>query len=347
MRFYKQQHQFYCGIDLHARKMYVCIIDQKGKTRLHKNIPSEGEMFFELIFPFLEDIIIGVECVFCWYWIADLCAQHRVPFVLGHALYMKAIHGSKTKNDKIDSFKIAALLRGGNFPLAYTYPAHMRATRDLLRRRMYLSRRCGELVAHIQNTNTQYNLPEFAKKISRKYNREGVAERFEDPVVRKSVEVDLAVIDALNQTLRQLEWYIEKTAREHDYKTLYLLRSIPGVGQILALVILYEICDIKRFATVQDFSSYARLIRPVKESAGKWAGKGNKKIGNHHLKWAINEAVILMLRESDQAKDFVDRLIQKHNKGKALGILTHKLGRAIFFMLKNNEAFNMKRFFSS
>ena len=94
---------------------------------------------------------------------------------------LKAIHGGKTKNDKIDSFKIAALLRGGNFPLAHTYPAPMRATRDLLRRRMYLSRRCGELVAHIQNTNTQYSLPEFAKKISRKYNREGVAERFENP----------------------------------------------------------------------------------------------------------------------------------------------------------------------
>ena len=115
--------------------------------------------------------------------------------------------------------------------------------------------------------------------------------------------MDLAAIDALNQILKQLEWYIEKTAREHDYHTLYLLRSIPGVGQILALVILYEIYDIKRFPTVQDFSSYARLIRPVKESDGKWAGKSNKKIGNHHLKWAINEAVILMLRESEQAKD--------------------------------------------
>jgi len=118
---------------------------------------------------------------------------------------LKAIHGGKTKNDRIDSFKIAALLRGGNFPLAYNYPAHVRATRDLLRRRMYLSRRCGELVAHIQNTNTQ----------------------------------------------------------------------------------------------------------------------------------------------SEQAKNFVERLTKKHNKGKALGILTHKLGRAIFFMLKNNEAFNMNRFFSS
>jgi transposase len=259
---------------------------------------------------------------------------------------MKAIHGGKTKNDKIDSYKIASLLRGGNFPIAYPYPAKMRATRDLLRRRMYIARRCSELVAHIQNTNTQYNLPEFAKKISRKYNRQGVAERFEDPAVRKSVETDLAIIDSLNPILAQLEWHIEKTARQHDYKTLYLLRSVPGIGSILGLVILYEVHDIRRFPSVQDFSSYARLIRPVKESDGKWAGKTNKKIGNHHLKWAIKEAVILFLRESDQAKTYLARLEKKYNKSKALGILTHKLGRAIYFMLKNNEAFSMEKFFS-
>ncbi len=259
---------------------------------------------------------------------------------------MKAIHGGKTKNDKIDSYKIALLLKGGNFPTAYSYPSEWRATRDLLRRRMYIARRCGELVAHIQNTNTQYNLPAFKKKLTRKYNHEGVPERFEDPEVRKSVEVDLAMIDSLNQILRQLEWHIEKTARQQDYHMLYLLRSTPGVGQILALVILYEVHDIRRFPRVQDFSSYARLIRPVKESDGKWAGYSNKKIGNHHLKWAIKEAAILFLRESEQAKKYVAKLERKYNKGKALGIFTHKLGRAIYFMLKNKEAFNMKHFFA-
>jgi transposase len=260
---------------------------------------------------------------------------------------MKAIHGGKTKNDKIDSYKIALLLKGGNFPTAYPYPAKWRATRDLLRRRMYISHRCAELVAHIQNTNSQYNMPALRKKLSRKYNHDGVAERFEDPAVRKSVEIDLAMIESLDMILRKLEWYIEKTARQHDYHTLYLLRSIPGVGQILALVILYEVHDIKRFPRVQDFSSYARLIRPVKESNGKWAGYANKKIGNHHLKWAIKEAAILMLRDSQQAKYYVSKLERKYNKGKALGIFTHKLGRAIYFMLKNKEAFEMKQFFGN
>jgi hypothetical protein len=123
---------------------------------------------------------------------------------------MKAIHGGKTKNDKIDTYKLATFLKGGNFPIAYSYPAKWRATRDLLRRRMYISRRCGELVAHIINTNTQFNLPGFKKKLSRKYNHDGVSERFEDPQVRKSVEVDLEMIGAMNQLLNKLEYHIEK-----------------------------------------------------------------------------------------------------------------------------------------
>ena len=157
--------------------------------------------------------------------------------------------------------------------------------------------------------------------------------------------MDLELIAAMNQLLNKLEYHIEKTAHHHDYHTLYLLRSIPGVGQILALVILYEIHDIKRFARVQDFSSYARLIRPVKESDGKWAGHSNKKIGNHHLKWAIKEAAVIMLRDSNQAKYYVGKLTHKYNKGKAMGIFAHKLGRTIYFMLKNKKAFDMKKFF--
>jgi transposase len=96
---------------------------------------------------------LAVECIFTWYWLADLCAEQDIPFVLRHALYMKAIHGGKAKNDKIDSQKFAALLRGGMLPKAYVYPADMHATRDLLRRRMHLMHKRSELLSHGQNTN--------------------------------------------------------------------------------------------------------------------------------------------------------------------------------------------------
>jgi len=84
-----------------------------------------------------------------WYWLADVCAAEGIAFVLRHALAMKAIHGGKAKNDKINSHKIASLLRGGLLPQAYVYPAAMRSTRDLLRRRLHLVRKRGELLAHI------------------------------------------------------------------------------------------------------------------------------------------------------------------------------------------------------
>ena len=157
MRFYTKQHPHYCGIDLHARSMYLCILNQAGEIMLHRNLKAKPEPFLRAIEPYREDIIVGVECMFTWYWLADLCQEQKIQFVLGHALYMKAIHGAKTKNDKIDSDKIARMLRGGMLPQAYVYPAPMRSTRDLLRRRMFLVHKRAELLAHIQNTNSQYN----------------------------------------------------------------------------------------------------------------------------------------------------------------------------------------------
>jgi transposase len=120
---------------------------------LHKNYRTYPQSLLRAVEPYREDIAIGVECIFTWYWVADLCAEEKIPFVLGHALYMKAIHSGKVKNDKIDSQKIAALLRGGTMPMAYVYPPEMRATRDLLRRRTHFMRKRSELLAHIQNTN--------------------------------------------------------------------------------------------------------------------------------------------------------------------------------------------------
>src|SRR5215813_12513138 len=227
MRFYTKQHQFYCGIDLHARAMYVCILSQDGEIVLHRNMPAGPDALLKAIAPYRDDIVIAVECIFTWYWLADLCAQEGLPFVLGHALYMKAIHGGKAKNDKIDSQKIAVLLRGGMLPQAYVYPAAMRATRDLLRRRMHLMRKRAELLAHIQNTNSQYNLPEIGKKLAYKGNRDGVAERFPDPAVQKSIEVDLALINHDDRLLTALALDLVQTAKADNAQTFYRLRSIP------------------------------------------------------------------------------------------------------------------------
>jgi len=236
------------------------------------------------------------------------------------------------------------LLRGGMLPQAYVYPAERRATRDLRRRRMHLTRKRAELLAHIQNTNSQYNLPAISKKLAYKANRAGVAERFPEPAVQQSIEVDLALINTYDHLLTDLELSLVKTTKAHDAQIFYRLRSIPGVGKILALVLLYEIHDIHRFPRVQEFVSYCRLVKCAKESAGKRYGTSGKKIGHADLKWAFSEAAVLFLRNNPAGQKYLARLMKKHGKGKALTVLAHKLARAVYYMWKRDTAVDLDKF---
>ena len=344
MRFYTQQHQHYRGIDLHARSMYVCILNQAGETLVHRKLPCDAGELLKIIKPYRKDLIIAVECLFCWYWIADFCAEQDIPFVLGHALYMKAIHGGKTKNDRIDSYKIAALLRGGTFPQAYVYPRKMRATRDLLRRRLFFARKRGELFAHIQNTNTQYNLPVLEERARKAKDRGAIIEHFEDPVVQMSIASDVELLKAYDEVIRDMELYLIHEVRKDHNANFFLLRSIPGIGEILALTLLYEIHVIDRFPRVQEFLSYCRLVKGTHESAGKIKKSTGGKMGNVHLKWAFSEAAALFLHGNAAGQKYFARLEKKHGKGKALSVLAAKLGRAVYYMLLRSKPFDPKRF---
>jgi transposase len=346
MRFYQGQHRFYCGIDLHARSMHVCIIDAAGKIVFDKNLPTRPECLLRAIEPFQDGLGIGVECMFAWYWVSDFCVTHDLAFVLGHALYLKAIHGGKTKNDRIDARKLAQLLRGGNFPVAYAYPKGMRETRDLLRRRTYLVCTRAELMTHLQILNAQYNLAPFAKKLSFAANREEmkVAEQFSDLSVQKSAAADLAVIDRLDEVIGDVELYLTRTAKIDNVQTYHRLQTIPGVGKLLALILLYEMHEVQRFETAGQFLSYARLVRCTHESAGKKLGSGGKKIGNAHLRWAFAEAACLFVRRSERAKKWKQKQTAQKGSGKALAILAAKLGRSVYHMLRKGEAFDEDRF---
>jgi transposase len=348
MRFYTQQHRFYCGIDLHARTMHVCILDQTGNLVLDKNLPCHFGTLLQAIAPFRDGIVLGVECMFGWYWLADRCAEHHIPFVLGHALYMKLIHAAKAKNDRIDAHKIARLLRGGNFPLAYVYPRGMRETRDLLRRRMYLVHKRAELITHLEILNAQNNLPPFGKKLAYAANRAAldIPQRFTDPAVQMSATLDLALIDKLDELIGSVELHLTRSAKVDDVQTYHRLRTVPGIGPILALVLLYEMHNVARFDQVGQFLSYARLVRCAHESAGKKLGSGGKKIGNAQLRWAFAEAACLFLRASERARQWKQKQEKKHGKAVVLGILAARLARSVYHMLRKQEAFDEERFWN-
>ena len=120
-----------------------------------------------------------------------------------------------------------------------------------------------------------------------------------------------------------------REAKRHDRDAFHRLKSVPGIGKVLALTVLYDIHDITRFDRVQEFTSYARFIKCTKMSAGKRLGTGGAKMGNVHLKWAFSEAAVTFLRHNREGQQFLARLEQRHGKGKALSILAHKFGRDV------------------
>jgi transposase len=346
MRFYTQSHRCYCGIDLHTRSLHLCLLDQAGSIVLDQNIAARPETFLKAIAPFRDDVVVGVECRYAWYWLADLCHKEKIRFVLDHALYRKLIYGAKAKNDQIDAGKISRLRRGGNFPLAYVYPKGMRETRDLLWRRTYLVRERSALFTHLQILNGQYTLPPFPKKLSFAGNRleMDIAARFADPSVPQSVAVDLAVLDVLDQQIGALELYLTRTAKVDDVPTYHRVQTIAGVGKELALILLSEIHDIRRFASEGHFLSYARLVRPGHASAGKVVGSGGQKIGNAHVRWAFAEAACLFLRSSERAKKWKAKQLKKRSAGRVLALLAARLTRAVYPMWRKGEAFDAARF---
>ena len=188
-------------------------------------------------------------------------------------------------------------------------------------------------------------MPEIGTKIAYKANRDGVADRFADPAVPKSIEVDLALSTYYDQLLNDIALSIVKAAKPQDAHTLYLLQTVPGIGKILSLVRLYDIHAIDRFASVHDFVASCRLVKCAKESAGKRLGTSGKKIGNVHLKWAFSEAATLFLRNNAAGQSYLARLEKKHGKGNALTILAPKLARAVsYYMLKRQTAFDLEPF---
>jgi len=189
-------------------------------------------------------------------------------------------------------------------------------------------------------TYMQYNVQSPGVRIRYASNRDALTEPFDDASVKKMLAVDLAVIERYDELIKDLELFLTRHAKVHDGQTFYLLRSTPGIGKVLALTLMYEIHDIRRFANVGQFVSYRRLVNCAHSSAGKLCGTGGRKIGNAFLRWAFAEAVCLLIRERPEAKRWIDRKEKKYGKGKALSLLAASPGRAVYWMLRRKEVFD-------
>ena len=235
------------------------------------------------------------------------------------------------------------LLRGGLLPKAYVYPAERRATRALRRRRIHLPRKRADLLAHVQQTNSQDNRPESGKKRASKANRDGVAARCRARAVQTRVEVDRALMDYDDQRRSAVEWTIVQTAQPHQAQTLSRRHSIPGLGKMVRVVLRYASQESTRFPRGQDVVSYCRLVQCATDSAGQRDGTAGAKLGHPYLQGAFPEAAGLFLRHNPAAPNSLVRLESKPGKGKALTLFAPKWARAVYDMRKRDPTFNLQQ----
>ena len=249
--------------------MYVCILSQDGEILLPRTMKTRPELCLQAMAPSREELVVAVDCLFPWYWLADRCAHAESPGGLGHARAMQALHGGTATNDTSDAQKIAVRLRGGLLPQAEVSPADMRATRELRRCRLHLVRKRAELVTHVQHTTCQDTLPEMGQHSAYKANRDGVAERCPAPAVQNRIAGDLTLLGPEADRLRELALPLGTTAKQHDAHTLALLQTGPGIGTRLRLVLVDAIHAVVRVSQGHDVVASGRLVTGAQESAGQ------------------------------------------------------------------------------
>jgi transposase len=351
MKYYTSTTEYNCGIDLHARQMYVCVMDRQGKKLVHTNVKdNDFEFFLKLAQPYRHSLTVCCECMFGWYWLADACQAAGITFILAHALYVKAIHGGKNKNDRIDSEKLTHLLRSNLIPPAYVYPAAMRPLRALLRQRLYYVWSRAELLARVHSHQLAHN-----RAVARQTRRvrdpweEQLLKAEDHPLRQIALKNDMAMIRHFDKQISDLEEELQRQTKQVACRDYALLQTVPGIGENLGLTILYEIGDIHRFKTVKDFLSYCRLVKGTVASAGKIKGLRGAKLGNPYLRWAFGEAAVIAKRDHFRIRPLAQQLEARlgGNKFKANTVIAIKLARAVYFILKNKTAFDPDRLVSA
>ena len=342
MKYYKTTTKFNCGIDLHTKQMYICVMDREGTILIHKNIKGNDFAFFlKRVAPYRHDLTVVCECCYNWYWLADACSDAGIEFVLGHALYLKHIHGGKNKNDKIDSQKLAHLLRTNLIPQSYVYPKERRPMRGLLRQRMSYVWERSTLLGHLQMNQQSEGIDPVPKGgHNRDVWEERILSQYTDPLHRLAVKCDMELIRSYDRRIEIIEQRLGDLARRVHGRDFSLIKTVPGIGRILALTILFEVDRIDRFPTVKDFCSYSRLVKGSVASAGKVKGLCGGKMGNAYLRWAFGQAAVICKRNHPLLTPYAEMLVSKHGKFKGNAILANKLGRAVYFMLQKGTAFD-------
>lgn len=335
----------YCGIDLHSNNSVVVVTDEMDKVLVSRRCPNELAKILTVLEPHRSELVgVVIESTYNGYWLVDGLKAAGYPVKLANTVAMKRYDGLKHSGDEDDAAHLAQLLRLGILPTGYIHPPEHRALRDLARKRVQLVRTRTQQVLAVENILARSLGARVSSNAIKRLSVADVDALGVEGDVALAVKANVAVMETLNPAIERVEARLLKGVKPRPEYAL--LKSIPGIGEVLATVILLETGAITRFAEVGNFVSYARCVDSARYSNGKKKGEGNTKNGNAYLVWAFIEAANFARRFNAEAQRFFERKKAKTNSVVATKALAHKLARASYHMLKEKRPFDVKRCFA-
>lgn len=335
------------GCDAHKHYSVFAVLDKAGKLHQLKRVEHETDAIRTFLEDFPAGTPVALESVGNWYWIADeIEASGCVP-LLTHPAKAKVMMGNINKTDKLDAKGLATLLRLGSLPSVWLPPGKVRDDRELPRTRMALTKMRTALKNRIHATLAKYNRKlEGASDIFIPKWRPNLTTAIASlpPETQRCMQAELALLDQLNTHILDME----KRICEHtsSSQALQLLKSLPGIGDILAIVIGQEIGSITRFPRAENFASYAGTVPTVHASGGKHHYGRLRKQSNQYLKWAFIEAangVALRHTSPRWRTHHISRLYLRHRRRRghrvAIGAVARHLSEAAYWVLSKNEPY--------
>lgn len=335
----------YIGIDLHSNNSVVVVMDEADRILYQKRLANNLSEILAAISPHHEEAVgVVVESTYNWYWLVDGLMDTGYRVHLANPCAIKKYEGLKHSGDFDDAAYLAHLLRLGILPEGYIFPRELRAVRDLARKRMQLVRYRTMQILSIENILIRETGGRMRSDKIKAMTGEDVSALRLPPDVSLAMESNRAVCQTLQQQIEILEKRLQ--AQVQPTPEYGFVKTIPGIGQILATTIMLETGTVTRFAGVGNFSSYCRCVDSLRESNGKKKGEGNTKNGNKYLAWAFMEAANFALRYCPEAKRFYERKKSRTNRIVALKAVAHKLARACYHILREQQPFDVKRCFA-
>jgi len=341
--------KIYVGIDLHSNNSFVALVDEENKVVYKKRLPNDLVSFLEALNPYKNSIEgVVVESTYNWYWLADGLQEAGYKVHLANVSANVQYSGIKCTGDESDALWLANLLRLNILSTGHIYPKEKRGIRELLRKRLILVRQQTACLLSLQGMITRYeNICITSSKIKSSSNEKDsnkILSFIKDKNVEFAAQSQLKVLDCIMEQINSLEKQIQKIIKPDPLFTL--LKSIPGIGPILAMTILLETGDIKRFKSVGNYSSYCRCVESKRVSNEKKKGINNRKNGNAYLCWAFIEASNHAIKSYPEIKKYYQRKLSKTLRVVALKTIANKLSKACYFMLRDNVEFDMKKLFA-